>query len=304
MFQYLAYGLKIESLIEFPELFPMHFNGEADVYVYVSFDTWNAIKETVVVSAEKQLDEDSLYYKLTVNDIADYEVSAGKFIRITLLKEHQMDAVRLYCLSNAFAAVLYQRKTIPLHASGVIVDGGIAMFLGASGAGKSTLLLYLQSKGIPIFSDDVCVPTIDDATREVLVHASYPMIKCWLSAMDLLQIGFEKKHRLQDGMDKFGVFFHRDFDSRALSPKYLFFLEKSDNNDTVSIQPITGVEVFSRLVAQAYRGQHFRERVHKQILFDVYTKISVQSTAFVISRPNGIDSIDAVGKKVIEQIVM
>jgi hypothetical protein len=304
MFQYLAYGLKIESLIEFPELYPMHFHGEADVYVNVSIDTWNAIKEPVVVSAEKQLDEDSLYYKLTVKDIADYVVFGGKFISITLLKAHKMEAVRLYCLSNAFAAVLYQRKTIPLHASGVIVDGGIAMFLGASGAGKSTLLLYLQSKGIPIFSDDVCVPTIDDATREVLVHASYPMIKCWLSAMDLLQIGFGKKHRLQEGMDKFGIFFHEYFDSRALYPKFLFFLEKSALGDAVSIQAITGVEVFSRLVAQAYRGKHIREGFHNQILFDVFTQLSIHSAAFVIKRPDGIDSIEAVGKKVIQQIVM
>jgi hypothetical protein len=302
MFQYLAYGLKIESLIEFPELFQIHFSCEADVVVSVG--SLNAIEGPLVVSADKQLNESSLYFKLTVNDIADYEVSAGKFIRITILKEHQMDAVRLYCLSNAFAAVLYQRGMIPLHASGVIVDGGIAMFLGSSGAGKSTLLLYLQSKGIPIFSDDVCVPTLDNANREVQLHASYPMIKCWLSAMELLQIGFEKKHRLQDGVDKFGVFYHKDFDSRALPPKFLFFLEKSENDDDVSMQPITGVEVFSRLVAQAYRGQHFREGVHKQILFDVFTKLSVQSTAFVIKRPAGVDSIDAVGKKVIQQIVM
>jgi len=302
MFQYLAYGLKIESLIEFPELFPMHFSGEADVYV--SFGALNAIEGPVVVSAEKQLNESSLYFKLTVNDIADYEVSAGKFIRITLLKEHQMDAVRLYCLSNAFAAVLYQRGMIPLHASGVIVDGGIAMFLGSSGAGKSTLLLYLQSKGIPIFSDDVCVPSIDEASSDVLVRAAYPMIKCWLSTMDLLQIGFEKKYRLQDGVDKFGVFFHKDFDSRALPPKFLFFLEKSENDEGVSIQYITGIEVFSRLVAQAYRGQHFREGLHKQILFDVFTKLSVQSAAFVIRRPAGVDSIDAIGKKVIQQILM
>jgi energy-coupling factor transporter ATP-binding protein EcfA2 len=302
MFQYLAYGLKIESLIEFPELFQIQFSCEADVVVSVG--TLNAIEGPVVVSAEKQLDESSQYYQLKVTDVAVYEVTAGKFISITILKEHQMDAVRLYCLSNAFAAVLYQRGMIPLHASAVIVDGGIAMFLGASGAGKSTLLLYLQSKGIPIFSDDVCVPSIDEASRDVLLRASYPMIKCWLSTMGLLQTGFEKKHRLQDGVDKFGVFFHKDFDSRALPPKFLFFLEKSENDDGVSMQPITGVEVFSRLVAQAYRGQHFREGVHKQILFDVFTKLSVQSAAFVIKRPEGVDSIDAVGKKVIQQIVM
>jgi len=122
--------------------------------------------------------------------------------------------------------------------------------------------------------------------------------------MELLQIGFEKKHRLQVGIDKFGVFFHRDFDSRALPPKFLFFLEKSENDDGVGMQPITGVEVFSRLVAQAYRGQHFREGLHKQILFDVFTKLSVQSAAFVIRRPEGVDSIDAIGKKVIQQILM
>ena len=302
MFQYLAYGLKIESLIEFPELFPIQFSGEGDVYVRIG--TSSSIEGETVLSAEKQFDHGAQHYQLRVNGVAVYEVKAGKLISIVMLKGHQMGAVRLYCLSNAFAAVLYQRGTIPLHASGVIVDGGVAMFLGPSGAGKSTLLLYLQSQGVRIFSDDVCVPFIDEASRDVLVRASYPMLKCWSSSMDLLQAGFEKKHRLQDGIDKFGVFFHSDFDIRALPPKFLFFLEKSENDDGVSMQPITGVEVFSRLVAQAYRGQHFREGVHKQILFDVFTKLSVQSAAFVIRRPAGVDSIDAVGKKVIQQIVM
>ena len=302
MFQYLAYGLKIESLIEFPELFPMQFSGEADVYVRVG--TSSSIEGETVLSAEKQFDHGAQHYQLRVNGVAVYEVKAGKLISIVMLKGHQMGAVRLYCLSNAFAAVLYQRGTIPLHASGVIVDGGVAMFLGPSGAGKSTLLLYLQSQGVRIFSDDVCVPFIDEASRDVLVRASYPMLKCWSSTIDLLQAGFEKKHRLNDGIDKFGVFFHSDFDIRALPPKFLFFLEKSDKDGEVSIQSISGVEVFSRLVAEAYRGNHFREDLHKQILFDVFTQLCVQSSAFVIRRPAGIDSIDTIGKKVIQQIMM
>ena len=122
--------------------------------------------------------------------------------------------------------------------------------------------------------------------------------------MDLLQAGFEKEHRLQDGIDKFGIFFHSDFDIRALPPKFLFFLEKSDKDGEVSIQSISGVEVFSRLVAEAYRGHHFREDLHKQILFDVFTQLCVQASAFVIRRPAGIDSIDIIGKKVIQQIMM
>ncbi len=302
MFQYLAYGLKIESLIEFPELFPMQFNGEADVYVQIG--TSSSVEGETVLSAEKQFDHGAQHYQLRVNGVAVYEVKAGKLISIVLLKGHQMGAVRLYCLSNAFAAVLYQRGTIPLHASGAIVDGGVAMFLGPSGAGKSTLLLYLQSQGVRIFSDDVCVPFIDQASRNVLVRASYPMLKCWSSTMDLLQVGFEKKHRLQDGIDKFGIFFHSDFDIRALPPKFLFFLEKSDKNGEVSIQSISGVEVFSRLVAEAYRGHHFRKDLHKQILFDVFTQLCFQSSAFVIRRPAGVDSIDTIGKKVIQQIMM
>ena len=302
MFQYLAYGLKIESLIEFPELFPMQFSGEADVYVRVG--TSSSIEGETVLSAEKQFDHGAQHYQLRVNGVAVYEVKAGKLISIVMLKGHQMGAVRLYCLSNAFAAVLYQRGMIPLHASGVIVDGGVAMFLGPSGAGKSTLLLYLQSHGIRIYSDDVCVPFIDEASRDVLVRASYPMLKCWSSTIDLLQAGLEKKHRLQDGIDKFGIFFHSDFDIRALPPKFLFFLEKSDKDGEVSIQSISGVEVFSRLVAEAYRGNHFREDLHKQILFDVFTQLCVQSSVFVIRRPAGIDSIDTIGKKVIQQIMM
>lgn len=299
MFQYRAFGLKIASCFEFPEFMPFSFEGGADVRVRLGVSLCQFQSET----QSEYFDDFGMNYQLRVKDIANYDVRGGNQINIEVKCENQLNAVRLYCLSNAFAAILYQRNLIPLHASGIVVDDKLALFLGSSGSGKSTLLMSLRQKGERIFSDDVCVPFMH-GRGDVLVHASYPMIKCWGDTLDFLDAVNEEKHLLLQGRDKYGIFFHQEFHLQALAPKFLFFLEKSDHESAVRLKTLSGVEVFSKLIAEIYRGKHFREEQHGKVLFEVLTNLISQTKAFVVTRPAVENSINSLTDMVIQQILV
>jgi hypothetical protein len=70
-----------------------------------------------------------------------------------------VDAVT-YLLGPVLAFVLRLRGRVPLHASGVAVDGRAVLFAGDAGAGKSTTAAVLAAQGCPLLSDDV-VPLAD-----------------------------------------------------------------------------------------------------------------------------------------------
>ena len=65
-----------------------------------------------------------------------------------------------YLLGPVLAFLLRLRGRVPLHASGVAIDGSAVLFAGTAGAGKSTTAAALASLGHPLLSDDV-VPLAD-----------------------------------------------------------------------------------------------------------------------------------------------
>ena len=83
------------------------------------------------------------------------------------------DAVT-YLLGPVLAFLLRLRDRVPLHASGVVVDGRAVLFAGGAGAGKSTTAAALASLGHPLLSDDVVPLAAGDAGPRV--WPGYPRV--------------------------------------------------------------------------------------------------------------------------------
>lgn len=159
MYYYWAYGLTVKSEIAFPELFHVPIPHDADIQIKMG-----EVPETLMseISTKKsQRIFTSSEYLLVVPDTATYYAGAGNSIIIQKEPHADWESVRLFCLSNAFAAILYQRKSIPIHCSAFIHRDQLILIFGDSGAGKSTTLGAMLKRGYGVFSDDVCVPVID-----------------------------------------------------------------------------------------------------------------------------------------------
>jgi hypothetical protein len=299
MFFYWAYGLTIQSEIYFPELFPAVTSLSTDILIKKgSIDSFvqlspNSLANEIVV--------DQNYFYLNVTGIGKYYATSGNLIVIEPFATADLESLRLYCLSNVFAAILFQRHVFPLHAAALKIDNKLVLICGDSGAGKSSLQASLLSRGVKIFSDDVCVPYLT-SSGEVFMHPSYPLMKFWRDTLSYFPFLGEPDLQLRPNYEKYGFFFHDEFQEKALSPSLVFFLEKSSLISELHLREIKGVELFQKLNSNVYRGEFLGKLDLRMSHFDLFSKLANQLQGYVIERPDSINTINELSDKV-EEII-
>ncbi len=284
MYQYWGFGLHISSEIEFPELLPYEFSSPDVVFRYGK--TPKTIEGKVILkngSSYIIADRELLF---TVDDVARYYASGGDTVTIEPCESVlEMRTIRLYILATVMAGILTQRSLLPFHASAIIRDEALILITGDSQAGKSTSLAGLLKKGHTIFSDDILVLKKGEDNR-ITANASYPMIKLWDDTLDKLDHDpfRDRSFRVRHDLDKFGFFFHGDFNTSHYPLKKIFILKKEDI-PSVRIKTLSGFNAFEALRKQVYRPFLLQSDALFSFRFSVLTELSKTCTVYEISRP-------------------
>lgn len=299
MYNYWAYGLNIQSEIQFPELFETSEYKDPDAILLLGSVSKTLEGDLGFRSENIMISPTS--YLLHVKGVASYFVSDGNQIVIEKDPASDWDSLRLFCLSNAFAALLHQRNLIPLHCSAFVDKGELVLIMGDSGAGKSTSLAGMINKGYKPFSDDVCVPFFKEESDELYLYSSYPMMKYWGDTYQIVDIGGGTKNRqIRADIDKYGVYFHEQFIVEAMRVKLVLLIEKDDKINVVSVKIIGGVDLFQRLERNAYRGEYLGFSGLQKEHFELFTTIAKSIKTFLISRPSLDNSVEGVVSKILE----
>lgn len=295
MFYYRAFGLTISSEINFPELYQADLLSSADVQVKFGEISSNVkintgfVSDTLIVSPH--------IFLLKMEGIATYLVEAGKTVTIEIEDGADLNEVRLFCLSNAFAALLHQRGQIPLHAAACIHDNELVLILGESGAGKSTTLAAMINKGYSPFSDDICIPYYKDHDQSWYAYSSYPMMKFWADTFTKVNISNASDSRkLRPGLDKYGVYFHEKFIPESRKIKLIILLEIDSEQNEVNFRELSGIEAFSTIHAQAYRREYLEYESMLKSHFIQSTEIAKSLKIIRVSRPDNHDSLETIMK--------
>lgn len=296
---YFAYGLSIATEIDFPELFVIEPTETPDVNV-----CYGKVPPHLTERPEEQQKEvfiNATEFFLPISDIAHYYAANGNEVIIEPLPEADEKSVRLFFLSNAMAAILYQRDFIPLHASAIFSNDGVALFLGDSGVGKSTTVATLQTRGHRIFSDDICVPI--KVGNEIKTFAAYPMMKLWKDTFAMANLGkYEEEDRIRPEFDKYGKFFNESFETDAHAIKRIFILEKDDTIKELQSKELKGIEAFRYLQYYAYRLAYIDAMGKRKAYFDVLLDLSNSIPITLISRPENSNTIDEVMQLIENQL--
>ncbi|MCZ2475896.1 hypothetical protein G9H61_10585 [Aquirufa ecclesiirivi] len=283
LFNYWAFGLKIQSDIEFPEFV----NAEFDMtdLVISSRKVSNKLKSKPLIEENKEAINEDEYY-LEVDNVAKYYAYQGKIIDVDINPLADSRTIRIYLLATVMAAVLHQRNTIPLHASSIKWKNGLIIISGDSGTGKSTTVSGLLKSGYSIFSDDVIVLKHEE-NQEVQARASYPMIKLWDDAIEKLQSElFENRNFVvKPGYDKFGFFFHEQFDRNSYPIKMILVL-KIKEVDQVEYQELHGGEAFKEFIAQSYRPNLLHSNSLRALNYAMLVAILKNAKLVVVNRPS------------------
>lgn len=290
MHQYWAYGLMVESEMAFPELLPYEFE-KADITIQVGKTPKELIGDNIFHKVSVSMSPNE--YLLKLLNIANYYVANGNKIIVEPLQDSNEKDVRLFTLSNAFAAILYQRNLIPLHASGIFYKDGVALFCGKSGAGKSTLITALQQKGYKVFTDDVCVlQPQSDGTIKVI--ASYPMIKLWEDSFFKIGItDWDKNNQIRDHLPKYAYYYHKQFVTVPQKVVQLFVLDNNHQNDlVVQVKRLTALDAFDIVEKNTYRHLQMIMMKKRNVHFKQLAQLVNSLPVFKCNRPAHQNTID------------
>lgn len=200
--RYFAYGMSVQSNISIPALSEVSGKYE-DAFTNVvlgHLPAWlasSSIPEDRPWYISQYLDEQNqpalqvfsvnqgrhLYFRYT--DGTEFVVSQdGSEIWSTWPDELTLEDTLTYLLGPIFGAILRLRGTVCLHASAVLIEDRVVVFVGDSGAGKSTTAAAFAQQGYPILSDDV-VALVDQGDT-FLVQPAYPRIRLWKESVSAL----------------------------------------------------------------------------------------------------------------------
>lgn len=306
MYYYKAYGLAICSEMEFTELMPTESSGrEFDCFIKISKVPSDlqlpVLMELPVAKANKG------EFLFNIPKIARYYVRNGIEIIVEPYPNSDESSVRLFLLSNAFAALLFQKKHLPFHASAIEVNGRLTLFMGHSGAGKSSLITDLWRKGYKVFSDDVIVLKdfyLEDRNTTFSVHASYPMIKLWKSSIEKIDdVRLENRHLIRKGVMKYGIHFHEEFVLNPLPIEKIAILNPKSETREYSCRQLRGMELMKKLRENIYRERFIVEQNTRKKVFKILQELALQVPVIEVSRHQKGSSINDFSNYIEENII-
>jgi nucleoside phosphorylase len=198
-YYYIAFGLKILSEIELPEL--MMINEDLNFDMKIICGKVPSIINDFVEKTEEYVisQKEFLFY---IENIARYYIRDGQEIIIEACENADSEMIRVYLLSTAIGMLLMQRNMLAIHGGSVMIEGKCVIFTGACGAGKSTMCSFFRKAGNRYLSDDISVVTLG-IDGQPYVQPAFPQQR--LCTDTAIKLGYDtsmlKKACLKD--DKF-----------------------------------------------------------------------------------------------------
>jgi hypothetical protein len=217
------------------------------------------------------------FYFLYQDQTAFLVDGSGSEVWATWPDDLTLEDTTTYLLGSILGWVLRLRGVVCLHASAVVINGQVAVFLGAAGAGKSTTAAAFAQRGYPVLSDDV-VALVDQGTT-FWVQPAYPRIRLWNSSVAALYGSPEVLPRIvptHPTWDKRYIDLTQpgyQFPQHSLSIAAVYVLhERSDAQNCPSIGPMPIQEQLITLVTNTHTN-YLLDKQQRAQEFEVLSRL-------------------------------
>lgn len=247
-YRYTAYGLRIHSTLQLPELIVDSSVAEADAAdVIIRFGHVNhqPPQGDFTDGYVCTLPEGAYIF---VEQVGAILTRAGNEIVVMPDPAVEERVLRLFLLGPALGLILHQRKLLTLHASAVAVAGSAVIFLGQSGEGKSTMAAALHARGHALVTDDVVVLDLGN-TDVPAVLPGFPQMKLWPDTAAALGNAPHNLARLHPDLEKRAQPAGHDFPNCALPVSRIYVLTKGAQFCT---ELISAPQAFAQLMQHSY----------------------------------------------------
>jgi len=284
-FTYRAYSLNISSDIECPELLPADDTPDVHVrYGSVPEQLERAAAHGVLYEVSRQ------QFLLKLEGIARFLVADGHEVVIERAPEATDDDIRVFLLGSIFAALLYQRGFLPLHASAIETRHGAVAFAGLVGLGKSTLAAAFHQRGYRILADDVCAISLNGHGAP-LVTPAYPQLNLWADAIAKVGATTENLRRTRAHTEKYRLSISRQFAVSSV-PLYAVYELGTTNMTELRLAKVKGLDKLAFIKDNTFRLRYLQGMNQREHYMQIASATARHARAARIVRPEGAFLLD------------
>ena len=285
-FTYSVYGMQIASAMALLLPSPSFEGREPDVLIRPG-DVPAGLKEPEVTTPVIQARPDTFLFSLP--GVGRFLVLKGQEVVWQTEAGVPEEVMSLHLSHAALGALLYQRGLLPLHASGVIVDGGCVSFLGGPAAGKSTLAAALWQRGYQVLCDDICAVTFTEGIATV--QPGIRQLQLWQDAAQALGLNTASAPRTHPEGARYGFTDDGSLSAHPFSLRRLYVLREA-RVEPEGIRRLKGSEAFMRLVSYTYCPAYLVALGGGSNYFGTYAGIARSVPLFLWSRPPDLERLD------------
>lgn len=191
-----------------------------------------------------------------------------------------------------------------LHASAVMVERGLILFLGDSGAGKSTLAGNFHQAGNPALSDD-CI-WIKESNEQLVAIPSYGGLRLWEDSLEVLFGEEQNTYAMAHYSAKQRVSLNENSEQEfgnGIPVLALVVLSPADPTLTsqITLNRLSNRETFIAMLKQTFQLNVMdleRMTCHMQALGRIVPGLP----SFRLSMPRDYEALPLVRKKILETI--
>jgi hypothetical protein len=281
LYAYVANGIPLHSEIEFPELKP----GPNSSNVTIRLGKVPShIENPTYEGAASQAGGNK--YLLKIRNVATYflEKKEDQYqITIEILEGVEMSEVRIFVLSSMLGALAHMQGFLPLHASGVVVNGKAILFCGKSGLGKSTLCAALYQKGYDFVTDNLAAIFIDEHGKP-MVHPSYSHFRLWEDSLKKLGEFSNDIIKMRDAVEKYNLILEDQLQEGAIPLHKIYHLNHRFENK-ITIEPMKGRQKADIIVNETFRIKLLNGLGRHEHYFNLLNQICSKTEVAKIYRP-------------------
>lgn len=280
-YSYIANGIPIHSEIEFPELKP----GPEDSNVTIRFgEVPKEINHPIYEGPSSQAGSNK--YLLHIKNVASYFLEKKDnqfFITVAPMKDVAMSEVRIFILSSMFGALCHMHGFLPLHSSGVVIDGKAVLFCGKSGLGKSTLCASLYQKGHAFITDNLAAIYMGKDGIP-MVHPSYSHFRLWKDSMNALDDFSEDVVKMRDEVEKYNMILNHQLQVGAVPIHKIYHLNHHFEKN-IRIEQLAGRKKADIIVSETFRVKLLKGLGSQEGYFKLLNQICAKTEVAQIYRP-------------------
>jgi hypothetical protein len=229
---------------------------------------------------------------LHVQEAGEFFVARGSTIRMVTPADRDPLVTKIYLLGSAIGLALHQRGSLVLHASAILHDGKVTLFLGESGAGKSTLAAVLAQHGYSVLADDVMPISFDHG--EPCVWPGARAFKLWSDSIDSLGISREQLEPISNRSQKYYVMNQHTVTDAAYPVAEIIVLDSSEEDVAApQLERLGRLEAVRALTDNTYRPEYLELLDRRTQHFKLCAQLSSQIPLYRLQRPWDISRIYA-----------